>query len=393
MIASLLTVAGSVGMAVLLGEMAVIITSSNRREALYQEIIDDAMLNLNNIGISKDLTIRVLKRITQAQNSLRSHEEYEIFQKFVSPSIQNQIAQALYDPVLSINPVFNSERNLLKFLLKKMKIQFTKDEEEIISEGQEPNAIYFIVAGEMKVMVYNNKTKKSEKVCFLKPGSHFGEIGLIYKTQRRATVVSEGYSTIAELLKKDFFSLTSTFRNIVPKMRDFTEVYNDSQKLFLVNSLLFQPYFKHLPEKLLNELPFMMKIIKVEKGSYLFKPGDFPSSIYILSEGKLELSVTINDKYIQHLKIEEGYADVNSLIKSSRRKQVSDYSNRHFDIFTVNGLKRKTCIFPYTNADGKLSSTKNEAGIPYNARKIGNYMQEIILADIRQGALINSEVC
>lgn len=389
-LASILIIIGIVGTSILLGEMAVIIASLNRQQLLYQEYADNAMLNLQNIGIPEQLIDKVLNRISYAQSSLRSQEEYEIFQKFVSPSIQNQVAEALYDPILSSNPVFSNERGLLKFLLRKIKIRFTRDEEEIITEGQESNAIYFLISGEMKVTGMNHKKLKMEKICYLKPGSHFGEIGLIYKTQRRATVASEEYSTIAELTKKDFKILTSSNPGIIPKLREFTEFYNDPLKQFLNTSMLTQRYFKFLPKNVFFELPFFMQPLKIEKGSYLYKPGDSPSCLYVLIEGSLELSVTINDHYIQHLKIIEGYADINTLIKSSRTKTPRNYDNRHFDIFTVDGLKRKTEIFPYIKSNGKIACTKNQDSIPLDAQKIGNFLQEIILMTIKPGALINS---
>ena len=391
-LASLLIVAGSVGISVLLGEMAVIMTNLNSQEEQFQEIIDEAMTNLSNLGIPGEMIMKVLNRITEAQSSLRSHEEYAVFKKFVSPSIQQKIADCLYAPILKSNIVFSNEnRNSLEILLKKMQISFTRDEQEVISEGSESKAMYFLISGEMKVMVMDTNTKKNTKVCFLKPGSHFGELGLVYKTQRRATVISEGYSTIGELRAKDFYSIHSNSPQISSKLKDFSMAYNDPQTTFIIQSLSSQEYFLGLPEKLMHEMPFIMKIIKIEKGSYLFKPGDTPNCIYVVSEGRLELSATINDKYIQYVKIEEGYADI-SLIKSSRRAKVENYSNRKFDIFSANGLKRKPQIFPYIKPNGKLACVKSEAAIPYNSTRLGIFLQEIVLAEINRGALINSRI-
>ncbi|OMJ91822.1 hypothetical protein SteCoe_5493 [Stentor coeruleus] len=391
-LSSLLMIIGTVGMAILLGEVAVIMTNLNQQQALFQEILDEASQNLSNIGINKELTLKVLNRISEAHNSLRSHEEYEIFQQYVSPSIKYQIAETLYDPVLSKNPVFNGENNLLQFLLKKMKIKFCKDEEEIIAEGQDSNCMYFLISGEVKILAFNHEEKKNSKVCFLKPGSHFGEIGLIYNTQRRATAIAEGYCTTAELSKNDFFSLTSMNSNVIPKLREFTENYSDPAKMFISESLLMQEYFNSLPQNLLHEVPFMMNIKKLEKGSYLFKPGDIFKNIIILIEGTLELSVSINDKYIQHLKIDEGIADVSTMRKSSSHNGNADFSKRKFDLFSVNGLKRKTELFPYIRSDGLISSSKNESTIPINAQKLGDFIQEIVLLIIKPGAVLNSNL-
>lgn len=45
-----------------------------------------------------------------------------------------------------------------------------------------------------------------------------------------------------------------------------------------------------------------MEIMKLEKGAYLFKPGDPNKTIYIVTDGTLELSVTINDRHLELLK-------------------------------------------------------------------------------------------
>lgn len=392
-VAAFLIIAGAVGIAVLLGEMSIIIVSLNRIQGQFQEIIDDARANLTSLGISNQVIFKVLNQLTKTQIHLKSHEEHETFTKFVSPSMQMAITQVLYDPILSLNPVFYSENNLLSFLRDKIKIRFVKDEEEIIIEGQEAKSLFFLVAGEVKVMSFNYEKNKDEKVCFLKPGSHFGELGLVYGGERRASCISEGYSTVAELSKNNFFLFSNQNPNILPKLREFTENYKDWTKDFLAKSLACQEYFKALPLRVLNELPFMMKPQKIESGRYLFKPGDKCNEIFILVQGCLEVSVTINDRYIQYLKINEDIADLNTLAKSTRCKAYEqEYASRHFDLFSVNGLKRKVEIIPYFTTEGVLKSCKSEDYLPKNCQHIGHYPQEIILCNLDPGALINSRL-
>jgi len=50
--------------------------------------------------------------------------------------------------------------------------------------------------------------------------------------------------------------------------------YKDPFKLFLLEVWKLSGYLEELPENEFSELPYVMDIVKLEKGEYLFKPGD-----------------------------------------------------------------------------------------------------------------------
>jgi CRP-like cAMP-binding protein len=58
--------------------------------------------------------------------------------------------------------------------------------------------MYFLARGEAKV-VMKDKQGKDHDIRILKEGAHFGEIAMIYKTKRTASVISLNYSTFARL--------------------------------------------------------------------------------------------------------------------------------------------------------------------------------------------------
>jgi CRP-like cAMP-binding protein len=60
------------------------------------------------------------------------------------------------------------------------------------------------------------------------PGEHFGEIGVIYECPRTATVISEGYSTFAQLPKENYDKIRGEFPELDVEMRSFIlQMYND----------------------------------------------------------------------------------------------------------------------------------------------------------------------
>lgn len=66
-------------------------------------------------------------------------------------------------------------------LVHKLINKFTNPEKEIIKETSEAKKLCFLVNGECVVQV-TDKDEAKHNVCYLYPGAHFGEIGLIYST-------------------------------------------------------------------------------------------------------------------------------------------------------------------------------------------------------------------
>lgn len=73
----------------------------------------------------------------------------------------------------------------------------------IIREGEQGDCLYFVNKGEVQVTVKNSVTKLQETIGFLRDGVVFGEIALLTKLKRTATVVSKDYSNCAFLEKDD----------------------------------------------------------------------------------------------------------------------------------------------------------------------------------------------
>ena len=386
--ASIMFIAGALITAVLFGEMAVLMSNLNRRQTQFQEILDGALTTMHNMKLPQELTNKILDYITSTQSSLSAQEEYETFQKFISPSLQQEVSACIYDPIISMNEVLKSESRLTKMLVHKLNNKFAKPEEEIIIEGSEGDSLYFLVNGEVQVQV-TDRYKKKHNWVYLYPGAQFGEIALVYNTPRTATVIGIGYTTIAELSRKDYESLKSAFHHLEKKLRDCTKEYNDPWKKFLMDSLENAQYLERLPSDVFSELVYFMEVIKVEKGGYLFKPGDISSTIYLVAEGELELSVTINEKHIHMLKKQAGFRDMESPPKIPKKNsELSDFQSFKLDVKELEGLKSKAEVVPVFNEQGVSGSVRLQDEVPAQTCLVGDYPQEIILEYLEEGALL-----
>ena len=93
--------------------------------------------------------------------------------------------------------------------------------------------MYFIAKGDCAVNVRDEK--KNEHVAFriLKEGDHFGEISMIYKCRRSATVVSRNYNTMAKLSEESYRSLIAEYPEYQKFLKHHLQGYRDKKKIFL----------------------------------------------------------------------------------------------------------------------------------------------------------------
>jgi monovalent cation:H+ antiporter, CPA1 family len=95
-------------------------------------------------------------------------------------------------------PLFASlDQEALAAVSKRLRAIIALPGEEIIAQGGPPDAMYFIAAGEVAVMVRGGPVH-------LKDGDFFGEGGLLENRPRNADVIAEGYVHLLKLDRKDF---------------------------------------------------------------------------------------------------------------------------------------------------------------------------------------------
>jgi CRP-like cAMP-binding protein len=387
--ASVLIIAGSLITAILFGEMAVLMSNLNRRQTQFQTILDSSLTTMENMKLPKELCNRILDYLTTTQSSLSAQEEYETFQKFISPSLQRQVSACIYDPIISMNSILRKEQRASEFIVHKLANHFTKPEEEIITEGTEANALFYIVNGEVKVFVSDQFNEK-KFVCYLGKGAHFGEVGLVYNTPRTATIESIGYCTIAMLLKKDYEAAVSRFPQLVEKLRKTTVSYDDPWKKFLLETLSLADYFTALPPDVFQELAYIMEVNKYETGAYLFKPGEEVTKLYLVAEGSVELAFTMNERHLHMLKKQNQIKNMEDPPKIAKKaKSIESFEAWRVDDFhELDALKPRAEVVPYETSRGVTGACAIDENSPEQTNKIGDYPQEVVIATLSGGSLL-----
>lgn len=111
---------------------------------------------------------------------------------------KRQIYEALIDSVPMLKTLENYERmNLADALVPKT----FKDGESIINQGDEADGMYFIEDGEVNIMVVDKdgEDKEEKLINSVAKGGYFGELALLTKNPRAATVKAVGDVKVAFL--------------------------------------------------------------------------------------------------------------------------------------------------------------------------------------------------
>lgn len=97
--------------------------------------------------------------------------------------------------------------------------------------------MYFIAKGEGQVSQRDEKKVDHPKIRKLKEGDHFGEISMIYKCRRSASVQSNNYNTMAKLTEDQYQSLISEYPEYQRLLKIYLENYDDRKKKFFIKTI------------------------------------------------------------------------------------------------------------------------------------------------------------
>lgn len=162
---------------------------------------------------------------------------------------------------------------------------------------------------------YNSSKKnffweKMEKVGIFKDGFAFGEMALIKRTTRNATILTNTQSLFLTIGKKDY--------NIaIRELHD--RILNKDIEKFIKDFPIFQHFSKEIILEILNNLSRKT----IYKGEYLFKQGEESSNIYFLKNGSFNISFNFSfawfDDYLKYFNDING----NMIIYLLNNKQVT----------------------------------------------------------------------
>jgi len=285
---------GQLFQAYMFGEISVVLFNLNLKAARITEIQDAAVTSMTNMQLTPQLQTRVADFLVASQGWVTKQTEFEEFFKILPPSLKQDVRAFLFNKAISGRSLISQHSELSISILHRLSNLYCQPEFNVVTQGEVPTALYFLVAGRCEVEVLDEH-KNPHRVKKLKEGAHFGEVALVYNTNRTATVRTIDYANVAVLSKEDFIAVYHKFPKALDIFRNAASKYHDSWKHFLKSTLRRCPYFKRVSGSTLSQVIYMLPTERVATNTYIYKEGDQATKVVFILDGKVEVYMPVND--------------------------------------------------------------------------------------------------
>ena len=184
----------------------------------------------------------------------------------------------------NILPLLSSfDEMILSQLLSTLELKSLTPGELMIEEGEEADGVYWLSAGRVEV-TRRNQDKETITLAQLDSGSIIGEMGLITKSPRVATVTATTDAQ-AIVLPSQAYALLDAYSDRVHQTLSHLV-----GRRMLENLTKFSPVFKALPPQAHPELLSQFKAKVVPGGEVLLRQGKPGRGLYLILDGLVQVT-------------------------------------------------------------------------------------------------------
>jgi len=183
---------------------------------------------------------------------------------------------------------------------------FSLPEEEIVSQGDQSDEFFIISSGDCVVHIKNNKNVLKRAIRILAEGDIIGEIGVVYKCPRSATVESRNYNILAKISAHDYNNFRQEFPGFNDTLEKHISMYNDENKIFYQNAFKRVPYLQNLSKVEFHKVLSKIKQVSYNKGDFIIKEGEETSCFIIVNSGVLHVKTKFEGHEFIIEKLHEG---------------------------------------------------------------------------------------
>ena len=183
----------------------------------------------------------------------------------------------------------------------------------VVREGEESDALYVLVSGKARIV---KRSERGEEISLgsLRPGESFGEMGLLERTLRSATVRASSDLQVFRLDSPVFEALLRSH----PEIREYFELQIKHRRLHN----FFRQYtaFARLPLEALRRMLEELEPVDVQQGKLVIRQGEEPGPMYLVEEGRLRVFLEEDGsrRYLAYLRKGDFFGEM-SVFKGARR--------------------------------------------------------------------------
>ena len=179
-------------------------------------------------------------------------------------------------------PLFSKlDREAFIHIMNKIELKKYRKEQLIIKEGDDADAFYIILSGEVKIM--KNINDENIEIARLKEGSFFGEMALIGNSSRTASVEAASDLELFVMSKKMLEEIIHKYSSVRETLFKFY------RNRLLYNIINFSPMFQALEKERRLELIKKFRSKRLFANQILIEQnGDIPG-LFLILEGKIKV--------------------------------------------------------------------------------------------------------
>ncbi|HKW79279.1 MAG TPA: cyclic nucleotide-binding domain-containing protein [Candidatus Limnocylindria bacterium] len=178
---------------------------------------------------------------------------------------------------------------------------------DVVTIGEPGDRFYLVRSGRLEALGADGAV-----LCTIGPGDGFGELALLDRTTRQATVRATEPAVLWSLDRGHFQRWVSDRYEIAARIRASAEERA---------ALAALPFFKGLEPQELDRILPLMRTVRVPAGETVFREGDEGDRYYVIREGEAE--VTAGDRRIARIGPGAGFGDLALLFGRPRSATVT----------------------------------------------------------------------
>ncbi|MBX2810260.1 MAG: cyclic nucleotide-binding domain-containing protein [Myxococcales bacterium] len=173
-------------------------------------------------------------------------------------------------------------------VLQSLRLRRYADGDVVIQEGDAGHSFYILVDGE--VSIWRNGGRDEVLLARLGRGAVFGEMALVSRAARVATVRATGEIEALELTRGDLEEYAGQLESVREALRKFT------RGRFLANLAATSPLFAHLSLSDQRSLLAMFRAQRVFPGDIIIEQGEKARGLYLVLSGQMRVVTEGNNR-------------------------------------------------------------------------------------------------
>ena len=130
----------------------------------------------------------------------------------------------------------------------------------------------------------------------MEAGDIFGEISLITKLRRTASVFSSSNVTTGFIPKKKFRKLLQDDHEFKYQMKKYMQIYNDKMSKFLRTMIKNVPAFRTVSIQSVKEIAFSLRNLTAPANECILRKGEISKKCFFVKEGSVDVMVRQKDE-------------------------------------------------------------------------------------------------